>query len=360
MLLMTLFALLLSVLRSCGAPFAAFAVISTMVAAVAIGQTLLFSGRYPRAASIWVGGCLFPLQLMALWLWRYLAYGGGSWFNDLTGMIVFWTVSLLVSIAVGAGLGYLTGRFVGGLFFILDALGQPHGSQRDAIEAAERAGPTEIVRSPGNHEGDEKRGEVELVASSPSDRPWGARWDKPAAGVPRRFGVGVLMLLITLFAVLFSVMRSIGASVGTFAVISTMVAAVAIGQILLFGGRYPRAASVWVGACFFPLQVIALWLWSCFEDGGRLAFNDLTEQIVVGTFLLLVWIPIGAVFGYLSGAVVGGVFLILDALAHWQQSRRATIEAAEPREPTEVVQGGENYEANQGQRGSSGQGARPG
>jgi hypothetical protein len=44
------------------------------------------------------------------------------------------------------------------------------------------------------------------MTARPSDRPWGARWDTPATGVPRRFGVGILMLLMTLFAVLFSVM----------------------------------------------------------------------------------------------------------------------------------------------------------
>ena len=64
------------------------------------------------------------------------------------------------------------------------------------------------------------------------------------------------MLLMTLFAVLFSLLRSVGADLETFAIISTMVAALALGQILLFGGRYPRAASIWVGGCLFPLQVI--------------------------------------------------------------------------------------------------------
>jgi hypothetical protein len=37
------------------------------------------------------------------------------------------------------------------------------------------------------------------MKSSPPEQPWGASWDTPAAGVPRRFGVGILMLLMTLY-----------------------------------------------------------------------------------------------------------------------------------------------------------------
>ncbi len=169
---------------------------------------------------------------------------------------------------------------------------------------------------------------------SRSDRPWGARWDRPAAGVPRRFGMGILMLLVTLSAVLFSVLRTVGACAEVFAVISTMVAAVAAGQTFLFGGRYPRAASIWVGGCFFPLQFVVLCLWMYLEMGGRY-FPRLDELLV----LLIFSIPLGAGFGYLSGGVVGGVFLILDALAERQRSHRAALEADEPPGPTDVVQG---------------------
>jgi hypothetical protein len=156
------------------------------------------------------------------------------------------------------------------------------------------------------------------------------------------------MLLMTLFAVLFSVMRTMGASVGTFAVISTMVAGVAIGQIVLFGGRYPRAASIWVGGCLFPLQFLTGWPlsyifgtpWTQVRQWG-----EVLALLLLWVLSLVITVPIGAGFGYLCGGVVGGVFLVLDALAEWRRSHGATVEAAEPPEPTDVVQGREDHKS---------------
>jgi hypothetical protein len=133
------------------------------------------------------------------------------------------------------------------------------------------------------------------------------------------------MLFVTLSAVLFSVMQTFGACAEVFAVISTMFAAVAVGQLFLFGGRYPRAASIWVGACFFPLQVITVWLWLDFEYGHG-SFRSLVGLLLV-LFVALIFSPLlGAGFGYLSGGLVGGVFFILDALAGRRRSQRNVVE----------------------------------
>ena len=179
---------------------------------------------------------------------------------------------------------------------------------------------------------------------SRSDRPWGARWDTPAAGVPRRFGVGVLMLLMTMFAVLFSVLRSFHADVGVFALFSTMFAAVAIGQMLLFSGRYPRAASIWVGGCFFPLQLLAVLPlvvlgkpWTGFQLS-----REWLGLLVHWAVSLLVTVPIGVVIGYLVGDLVGGVVcgmsLVRDALAPRRRDQCDRVETAKPPKSPEALQ----------------------
>ena len=339
MLLIEFFLILFCVTYSFGTPWVAFAIIATMVGAVAVGQTLLFGGRYPRAASIWVGAYLFPLQFMALWC---LAYEE-SWSGKVAKLIAALVVSLLVSIAVGACLGYLTGKLVGGMFFIVDLLERSQFSQRDAVEAAERGGPTNVLQSQASHEGDGKQGEKEFVASPGPDPRWGARWDTPAAGVPRRFGVGVLMLLMTMFAVLFSVLRSFHADVGVFALFSTMFAAVAVGQVLLFGGRYPRAASIWVGSCFFPLQLLAAWPsiylgrpWTAFQ-----LTNEWLSLLMCWVMSLLITVPAGACIGYLVGGLVGGVVcgvsLIRDAVAPRRRDQYDRVETAKPPKSPETM-----------------------
>jgi len=140
-------------------------------------------------------------------------------------------------------------------------------------------------------------------------RPWGAGWDTTAPGVPRRFGLAVLLLMVTLYSVLFASMQSLGATPVTFAVIAILVTGVGLGQTLLFGGKYPRAASIWIGACLFPLEILAVdvgtWLIAPHASISVDAVSRSIAKVVLS-------IPAGAFFGYLSGGLTAGVFLLLD------------------------------------------------
>ena len=139
-----------------------------------------------------------------------------------------------------------------------------------------------------------------------------------------RMIVGVLLLLLS-----HSLMRSWQSTAVVLAIVSTMAAAVAVGQKLLFGGRNPGGASIWVGACVFPLQMLAVLLWNYFFTpdlrGGWFAF----------TIVPLASIPLGAFFGYQIGWVVCFVSVLRQGMAQRQRSEGAAIEAAEPPEPTE-------------------------
>src|SRR5690242_12512148 len=82
------------------------------------------------------------------------------------------------------------------------------------------------------------------------------------ASVPRRFGVGVLLILMTAFAVLFAVMQSLRAPPQLFAVIAGLFLAVTVAQILLFRGEQPRVASLLAGAVVVPVEVVIAMIWS--------------------------------------------------------------------------------------------------
>jgi RimJ/RimL family protein N-acetyltransferase len=127
------------------------------------------------------------------------------------------------------------------------------------------------------------------------------------AGVPRRFGVGVLMILVTMFAVLFALMQSLDTTPRVFAIVAVLFVGVAAGQVLLFEGKKPRAASICVGAILFPLEIFALVVYEMFFGRHGWALNPVDV-----CFSLKFLIPGGALFGYLAGGLTAGIFLVLN------------------------------------------------
>jgi hypothetical protein len=148
--------------------------------------------------------------------------------------------------------------------------------------------------------------------------PRGARWDSEAVGVPRRFGVAVLMLLVTMYAVLFSVMTLMDAHPIVFIVIAVLFTGTGLGQMLLFEGKYPRAASVWVGACLLPLEILVLLLGMAFFPFAHSVQREVVLWLV---FLLLISIPLGAGLGYLSGGLTAGAFLLIERYKKYREDR---------------------------------------
>ncbi|MHC4179187.1 MAG: Clp protease N-terminal domain-containing protein, partial [Planctomycetota bacterium] len=149
--------------------------------------------------------------------------------------------------------------------------------------------------------------------------PVGARWDSEAVGVPRRFGTAVLMLLVTMYAVLFASMQSLDFPPAVFIVVAVLFTGVGLGQILLFSGRYPRAASIWVGACLFPAEILVVLLWAIFFPPQSRP-HDLVPLLVV---LLVLSIPLGAGLGYLAGGLTAGVFLLIERYKKYREGRPA-------------------------------------
>jgi len=126
------------------------------------------------------------------------------------------------------------------------------------------------------------------------------------AGVPRRFGVGTLLLITTMFAVLFAVLRALGVPALVFAGIALFFMAVGLGQMLLFKGERPRRASITTGAFLGAGFPVFCWALHC-ALGPRFAVSSHPLDSVVGAFG-------GAFYGYLAGILIAGVFLMIDKL----------------------------------------------
>jgi len=151
-----------------------------------------------------------------------------------------------------------------------------------------------------------------------SGRPALASWDSEAAGVPRRFGMAIVLLIMAMYAVLFAAMKLLNAPPAVFIVIAVLFTGVGLGQMLLFGGRYPRAASVWIGACLFPLEVLVASIYVANTEGSR---GDVLDFIAPMLCFLVFSIPLGAAMGYMAGGLTAGVFLLIERYAKRRQAQ---------------------------------------
>lgn len=123
----------------------------------------------------------------------------------------------------------------------------------------------------------------------------------------RRFGIGKLMAITTLFAVLFGLMKWADFHPIVFAAVAVFVAGIGVAQALLFGGKDPRRASVLSGAFLFPLiwigsPVIMDWI-----QGGHYPWEVLNPYVLVVSVIIGVFI--GSGFGYMAGFLVACLFL---------------------------------------------------
>lgn len=122
--------------------------------------------------------------------------------------------------------------------------------------------------------------------------------------VPRRYDLATLFAVSLAYSLAFAVMRSCDFSATAFAVVAAFVTCVGLAQALLFRGRAPRAASVLVGMSFCPVGAVVV----AVQGAGPNVERAIAEVIPLAIILL---IP-GAVTGYITGAAVGGVFLIAN------------------------------------------------
>jgi len=120
---------------------------------------------------------------------------------------------------------------------------------------------------------------------------------------PRRFDLFTIMVVTAAYAILLSGMSALEFYPLVSCSVAGFITLVGVGQPLLFRGRYPRLASVVMGATLYFF--------------GCLVFAYLHPRwgvLPMIPFALIASGIFGSFFGYLAGAMVGGVFLVADAM----------------------------------------------
>jgi hypothetical protein len=134
-------------------------------------------------------------------------------------------------------------------------------------------------------------------------RPRPGRASPLPAAVPRKFGIGTLLVVSAAYALLFGVLRFVNTPGFGTASIALFLTAVGIAQ-MIFGARAARTGSVIAGTIVFPVLAIANLLMVERNFSLRM-LPDMGWSCVC----LLIF---GAICGYLGGTLVAGVFLAME------------------------------------------------
>jgi hypothetical protein len=322
MILMTAFIVLFGILKTAGVDPIIFAAVSLFIGGVAVCQVLLFKGGDPRKASFFGGlitaGVLAVVAaLVTAFVYRNL---------QLTVEAVFY--GGLLAVLFGGPLGYAAGCLVAAIFLVRKEPGDAGASGEEAAESTRAADAgAEAMRLPSTY-GTEAAGfrgalgtcapfegvdpayrpaELPVLMAMVVEEPFRMKRPAPAVGVPRRFSIGTMMILVTAFAVIFAIMKTLETPPACFGAIAIFIGGVAACQALLFKGQNPRLASFLSGIVMFFLTVTAL-----------VAVNSLSSArppqvvTVVGSLLGLGLASMfcGGPLGYVVGCLVAAIFLV--------------------------------------------------
>jgi hypothetical protein len=120
---------------------------------------------------------------------------------------------------------------------------------------------------------------------------------------PRCFDLATVFVVTFAYSIFFAFLSVTGANPMVSVMLGGFITLIGVGQALLFGGKKPRAASIVTGA---TIMVVASIAWQIYDNRMR------SDEFFV--ILLLSQTISGAISGYLAGVLVGGVFLVADAV----------------------------------------------
>ncbi len=115
---------------------------------------------------------------------------------------------------------------------------------------------------------------------------------------PRRFDLASMLAISSGYAFLFAAMRLFDASPYLMFSTGGLLATVGVSQAILFSGKEPRKASLIVGGVYCAIAA-----------GIATATAGRPNEVAAACTFAFFWGPLA---GYITGAIVGGVFLIAE------------------------------------------------
>lgn len=119
----------------------------------------------------------------------------------------------------------------------------------------------------------------------------------------RRFDLATLFVVTAIYALLLGVLTLLKVSPWASLAVAGLIPLVGIGQAILFRGRRPRLAAALVGLIYFSAWAVLFPWWGL----KPLPLDRLSVLLVSCVFF-------GPLLGYATGGLIGGVFLLADAL----------------------------------------------
>jgi hypothetical protein len=119
--------------------------------------------------------------------------------------------------------------------------------------------------------------------------------------VPQRFGIGTLLIVIVAFAIFSALLRV--STMEPYQAFVLLAFACVIAALQFVFHLAPRRASMIGGGCFLLILAYAEWLTSA--PSRRIA------QPAEIAFLAALWVVIGAILGYLTGSLIGMIFMLM-------------------------------------------------
>jgi hypothetical protein len=168
--------------------------------------------------------------------------------------------------------------------------------------------PSEAPLPPDLNEPLDARIEAELVQPAPQ-KPTAKKptspfaFENPAPAqyvVPRRFGMAAILGIITALAVLFGGFHVYDAHPVLYLFFGVQSIVICLAQ--MFYGKTPRAASAITGGILMPVFLIL--------TAAMLSPRRIDEEELICSVIGCV--PVGAFFGYITGTLAAGVFLLMD------------------------------------------------